>query len=154
MSDVPNSPSSVGSSGQITRFAESNGAIPISQIGDIPTPVGPAATRPAVLSLTIKEKAALHAAFMPFLKHGGIFVPTNRPYRLGDEVYLILTLMDDPAKIPIAGRVVWISPSGSGSRQPGIGVHFPADESGASARRRIENLLGSTLKSSRPTHTL
>lgn len=114
-----------------------------------------AGARPAVLSLSIKEKAALYAAYMPYLKNGGIFVPTNRTYQLGDEVYLILTLLDDPTKIPVAGKVVWISPSGGGaSKTPGIGVQFPADESGFSARKRIEDALGSALRSARPTHTL
>jgi type IV pilus assembly protein PilZ len=113
------------------------------------------AGRPAVLSLSIKEKAALYAAFMPFVKNGGIFVPTNRPYQLGDDVYLILTLLDDPTKIPVAGKVVWISPSGGGaSKTPGIGVQFPADDSGFSARKRIEDALGAALRSARPTHTL
>jgi type IV pilus assembly protein PilZ len=114
-----------------------------------------AAGRPAVLSLSIREKAALYAAFMPFVKNGGIFVPTNRPYQLGDDVYLILTLLDDPTKIPVAGKVVWISPSGGGaSKTPGIGVQFPADDSGFSARKRIEDALGAALRSARPTHTL
>ena len=111
--------------------------------------------RPAVLSLAIKEKAALYAAYMPYLKNGGIFVPTNRPYQLGDEVYLILTLLDDPTKIPVAGKVVWVGPSGGGAaKTPGIGVHFPSDESGTHARKRIEDALGAALKSARPTHTI
>lgn len=115
---------------------------------------GAGGARPAVLSLAIKEKAALYAAYMPYLKNGGIFVPTSRQYQLGDEVYLILTLMDDPTKLPVAGRVVWISPVGGTNRQPGIGVHFPADEGGANARKRIEDVLGAALKSARPTHTI
>ena len=110
--------------------------------------------RPAILSLAIKEKAALYAAYMPYLKNGGIFVPTNRPYKLGDEVYLILTLMDDPTKYAVAGRVVWISPPGGTARMPGIGVHFPGDETGIAVRRSIEDLLGAALKSGRPTHTI
>lgn len=114
----------------------------------------PSAPRPAVLSLAIKEKAALYAAYMPYLKNGGIFLPTSRKYELGDDVYLILSLMDDPTKIPVAGKVVWVTPPGCGQRQAGIGVHFPADEAGASAKKRIEDLLGSALKSSRPTHTV
>ncbi len=120
-------------------------------------PVGALAegARPAVLSLAIKEKAALYAAYMPFLKNGGIFVPTNRPYNLGDEVYLILTILDDPVRVPVAGKVVWVSPSGSGAtRTPGIGVHFPGDETGVAARKRIEDALGAALRSQRPTHTI
>jgi type IV pilus assembly protein PilZ len=113
-----------------------------------------AGARPAVLSLSIKEKAALYAAYMPYLKNGGIFVPTTRAYQLGDDVYLILTLLDDPTRIPVAGKVVWMSPASGGSKTPGIGVHFPADESGLNARKRIEDSLGAALKSARPTHTL
>ena len=63
------------------------------------------APRPSVLSLAIKEKAALYAAYMPFLRNGGMFVPTSKPYQIGDEIYLILALMDDPNKYPIAGTV-------------------------------------------------
>ncbi|MCS6945952.1 MAG: PilZ domain-containing protein [Sutterellaceae bacterium] len=135
-----------------TRLA-SNTPNPPAAAGSAPGAAS-GSSRPSVLSLTIKEKAALYAAYMPFLKNGGIFVPTSRQYQLGDEVYLILTLMDDPTKIPVAGKVVWISPPGGGVRQPGIGVHFPADETGVAARKRIEDILGTALKSSRPTHTL
>jgi type IV pilus assembly protein PilZ len=74
-----------------------------------------AGVRPAVLSLSIKEKAALYAAYMPYLKNGGIFVPTTRPYQLGDDVYLILTLLEDATRIPVAGKVVWISPAAGGN---------------------------------------
>jgi type IV pilus assembly protein PilZ len=115
----------------------------------------PQLPRPSVLSLAIKEKAALYAAYMPFLTHGGIFVPTTKPYKIGDEIYLILTLMDDPNKYPIAGKVAWITPpSANNNKAQGIGVHFPADESGQRARLRIEEILGAALRSSRATHTL
>ena len=113
------------------------------------------AARPTVLSLAIKEKAALYAAYMPFLKFGGMFVPTPKPYRIGDEVYLILALMDDPNKYPIAGKVAWITPPGaSNNKAQGIGVHFPDDESGQRTKLRIEEILGAALRSSRATHTL
>ena len=128
--------------------------------GNIPTSAVPDAgiapvARPSVLSLAIKEKAALYAAFMPFLKNGGIFVPTNKPYKMGDEIYLILTLMEDPNKYPIAGKVAWITPSGANNNKAqGIGVHFPDDESGHRVKLRIEEMLGAALRSSRATHTL
>lgn len=111
--------------------------------------------RPTVLSLAIKEKAALYAAYMPYLKNGGMFVPTQKPYKIGDEIYLILALMDDPNKYPIAGKVVWITPAGANhNKAQGIGVHFPDDDSGHRARQRIEEILGAALRSSRATHTL
>ncbi|MEJ7804970.1 MAG: PilZ domain-containing protein [Telluria sp.] len=111
--------------------------------------------RPSVLSLAIKEKAALYAAYMPFLRNGGMFVPSNKPYKLGDEIYLILALMDDPNKYPIAGKVAWITPAGANNNKAqGIGVHFPDDETGQRAKLRIEEILGAALRSSRATHTL
>ncbi len=115
----------------------------------------PPVQRPGVLSLSIKERAALYAAYMPYLKHGGIFIPTTKSYRLGDEVFMLLTLMDDPNKLPVAGKVVWITPAGAqGSKTQGIGVQFSDNEGGVAARNRIEGLLGGTLKSNRPTHTM
>ncbi|MGI4719454.1 MAG: PilZ domain-containing protein [Janthinobacterium lividum] len=118
-------------------------------------PTAPNLPRPSVLSLAIKEKAALYAAYMPFLKNGGMFVPTTKPYKIGDEIYLIIALMDDPNKYPIAGKVAWITPAGANnSKAQGIGVHFPADEAGQRAKARIEEILGAALRSARATHTL
>ena len=86
------------------------------------------AGRPGVLSLNIRERTALYAAYMPFLKGGGIFIPTNRTYKIGDEVFMLLSLMDDPAKVAVQGTVVWITPEGvQGNRTQGIGVQFTHD---------------------------
>ena len=116
---------------------------------------GAAPPRPSVLSLAVKEKSALYAAYMPFLANGGIFVPTTRGHALGDEIYLILSLMEDASKYPIAGKVVWVTPSGAhNNKVQGVGVHFPADESGQRVRQRIEEILGAAMSSSRATHTL
>lgn len=121
----------------------------------IPKPMrmaGPA--RPGVLSLTIKDKNALYAAYMPYVKGGGIFVPSNRPYKLGEEVFMLLTLMDSKEKIPVAGHVVWVTPPGAqGSRTAGIGIQFSEKDSGV-ARSKIETLLAGHLNSDRPTHTM
>ena len=124
-------------------------------MAEAPKPIPTSTARPGVLSLSIKEKSALYAAYMPYLKYGGIFIPTNKTYHLGDEVFMLLTLMTDPSKLPVAGRVVWITPVGAqGGKTQGIGVEFAANESGGAARNKIEGLLGGSLKSTRPTHTM
>ena len=111
-------------------------------------------TRPSVLSLTISQKSALYAAYIPHLKRGGIFIPTTRGYRLGDDVFMLLSLMEDPYKLPVAGHVAWVTPANcQGNKAQGIGVHFSDDESGYAAKRRIETLLGGLLQSTRSTHT-
>ncbi len=110
--------------------------------------------KPGVLSLAIKEKAALYAAYMPFLKDGGLFIPTNKPYQMGEEVFMLLTLLDDPMKLKVVGNVVWITPSTQGSKPQGIGVQFNEKNGGLEARNKIEGLLGGAIKSTRPTHTM
>ena len=110
-------------------------------------------SRNGILSLTIKDKAVLYSAYMPFLDNGGLFVPTNKAYSLGEEVFMLLTLMDESEKIPISGKVVWVTPRGAqGNRTAGIGVKF--SEQDASANAKIENYLAGTLSSDRPTHTM
>jgi len=107
----------------------------------------------SVLALTIQDKSVLYGAYMSFLKNGGLFVPTARSYRLGDEVFLLLTLMDEPEKLPVAGRVVWITPEGAqGNRQAGIGIEFSDEDVTVTAI--IENHLAGSLTSERVTQTL
>jgi len=112
-------------------------------------------SRPGAISLNIKERSILYAAYMAYIKGGGIFIPTARPYRLGDEIFMLISLMDDPNKLPVAGRVIWLTTPGChGNRVQGVGVQFKDDESGALARNRIEMLLSGQLQANRPTHTL
>jgi len=107
-----------------------------------------------ILSLTIKDKAVLYAAYMPFIKNGGLFIPTARHYQIGDEVFMLLALMDEPEKIPVAGKIVWITPKGSqGNRAAGVGVQF-SDQDNGMARGKIETYLAGALTSDRPTHTM
>ena len=73
--------------------------------------------RQGILSLTIKDKSALYASYMPFIKNGGLFIPTAKPYKIGDEVFMLLTLMDSKEKLPVAGRVVWFTPKGAQSNK-------------------------------------
>ena len=118
-------------------------------------PGGAGVPRPSVLSLNINSKSALYAAYMPLLRNGGIFIPTTRSYNIGDEVFMLLSLMDDPAKVAVQGTVVWITPEGvQGNRTQGIGVQFTNDETGAAAQKKIEGILGGTLSASRTTHTM
>jgi len=83
----------------------------------------PSGARQGILSLAVKDKAALYHAYMPYLKNGGIFVPTGKRYFLGDEVFLLLTLPESSERLPVAGKVIWITPTGAqGNRTAGIGV--------------------------------
>lgn len=111
-------------------------------------------TKPGVLSLAIKEKAALYAAYMPFLEGGGLFIPTAKSFKIGEEVFMLLSLIDDPVKLKVVGDVVWITSRAQGNKPQGIGVQFHEKSGGMEARLKIEGLLGNALKSSRATHTM
>lgn len=109
--------------------------------------------RSGIMTLTIKDKAVLYAAYMPFIRNGGLFIPTQKNQKMGDEVFLLLNLMDEPEKIPVAGKVVWVTPKGAqGNRQAGIGVQFNGEDE--TARNKIEAYLAGSLNSDRPTHTM
>ncbi|MEO8523996.1 MAG: PilZ domain-containing protein [Caldimonas sp.] len=115
----------------------------------------PSAGRPSVIQLVFREKGALYAAYMPMFSEGGIFVPTTRDYKLGEDIYLLLSLPDDPQRYPVAGKVGWLTPANaSGGRTQGVGVRFPSDEKSRALRARIEETLGTSLSSSKPTQTI
>ena len=111
--------------------------------------------RPSVVQLAIKEKAALYAAYIPLFTEGGMFIPTAREYKLGDDVYVLLTLPEDTQRYPVAGKVAWITPAkAAGNRTQGVGVRFPADEKLRLLKIKIEEILGAHLASDRPTQTI
>lgn len=113
-----------------------------------------AESRQGIMSLTIKDKGALYAAYMPFIKNGGLFIPTNKQYRFGDEVFMLLTLMEDKERLPVAGRIIWSTPYGAqGNKTAGIGVQFSEQDNGAT-RKKIETYLAGALDADRPTHTM
>lgn len=126
-------------------------SVPGGNVAALPQVAG----RPAVMQLTFREKGALYAAYMPMLAEGGLFVPTQREYRLGDDIYLLLSLPEDPQRFPVAGKVAWITPANaSGGRTQGVGVRFPNDEKTRALRVKIEEILGTSIQSSKPTQTL
>ena len=115
----------------------------------------PSPGRPGVFSLVIRSKAALYAAWIPLLRGGGLFLPSVREHRLGEEIIVLLTLLDDPTKISLQGNVAWINPAHTaGNRPQGIGIQLMDNEQGREFRKKVEGLLAGALQSSRPTHTL
>ena len=111
--------------------------------------------RPSVIQLSIKERAALYAAYIPAFTDGGVFIPTSRDYELGDDVYVLLSLPDDVQRYPVAGKVAWVTPAkAAGGRTQGVGIMFPKDEKSRALRLKIEEIWGAHLASERPTQTI
>ena len=105
-----------------------------------------------MIDLEIRDISSLHDCYMPFIRNGGLFVAGRKGYELGEEVFILLDLMDEPEKLPIAGRVVWVA--GEGVKSPhsfGIGVQF--NDPDHAAKGKIETWLAG-LSSDRTTATL
>ena len=120
-----------------------------------PPASAPAAPRPSVIQLAIKEKAALYAAYIPLFADGGVFIPTTRDYKLGDDVYVLLSLPDEPQRDPVAGKVAWVTPArAAANRTQGVGIRFPSDDKSKVLKMKIEEILGGHLASERPTQTI
>ena len=115
----------------------------------------PGAARPSVIQLVFREKGALYAAYVSVFNEGGLFVPSTREYQLGDDIYLLLSLPGDPQRYPVAGKVGWITPANtSGGRTQGVGVRFPSDDKTRQLKMKIEDILGTSIQSNKPTQTL
>ena len=107
-----------------------------------------------ILNLSIKDKDALYQAYMLFIQNGGLFIPTTKKYQLGDDVFMLLSLMEESERIPAAGKIIWITPIGAeGNRTAGIGVQFSPQDEG-STRNKIETLLAGMLQMTATTHTM
>lgn len=113
----------------------------------------PGGAKRTMITLAIKDKVVLHNCYMPFVKNGGLFIANRTEYELGDDVFLLLSLMDETEKIPVAGKVVWIAKKGVKSpHTPGVGVQFSDPKN--IAKDRIETYLAGSLGSANSTATM
>lgn len=109
--------------------------------------------RNGILNLTIKDQRALYAIYMPFVQNGGLFIATRKSYMLGDEVFILLDLMDEPERIPLTGKVVWLTPKGAGgNRSQGVGIQL--NEKHADMQGKLETYLAGLMESDKPTNTM
>jgi type IV pilus assembly protein PilZ len=113
-----------------------------------------AETRKGIIAFSITDRGALYSSYMSFVQNGGVFVPTARTYELGDKVFMLLKLMDEPATLPVSGTVIWVTPAGAqGNKAAGIGVQFSEDDNGAT-KSDIEQFLAASIQGERPTQTM
>lgn len=110
--------------------------------------------RNSVISIAIKDKQALYMSYMPFIENGGLFVPTTKDYALGDEMFLLVKIMDETEPVHISGKIAWVSPPGAlGNRPRGVGVQFGGEDARAT-KDLIESKLGASVSLTRSTHTM
>ena len=105
-----------------------------------------------MLEAVYRDQTDLYGAFMPFLQNGGLFIPTDGEYELGEEVFALITLPDDAEPIPVAAKIAWVAPKGSTAHPQGVGIAFSRDDQ--DLFNRIESQLADQLHSKKPTKTM
>lgn len=75
--------------------------------------------------LSIPSAEILQSIYLRYIRNGGVFIPGVGNYALGDQVFVLLSLVEEKRKIPLCAAVVWITPLQSQeNKRPGIGVRF------------------------------
>lgn len=111
------------------------------------------ARRPSILTLDLSDRSSLYGAWMSFVEGGGLFIPTDQEYNLGEEAFVRISMPDKSSKA-VAGRVIWMSPKGVVKpRSQGIGIQISRSDRGQ-LQRQAEALLAGALTSDKPTQTV
>jgi len=109
---------------------------------------------PKELSVELLSKPELYSAFLSFVDAGGLFIVSHDDFKLGEEVILTLTLINEPAPLMVEGKVIWITPSGAqGGMRAGVGVQFTGEDAD-DLRHTIETHLAGMLTSDIRTDTM
>lgn len=93
------------------------------------------------LTYRFADLDALKNAFMSFVRDGGIFIPTEKPFHLGDFINVHITLPESDHAFTFNGEVIWITPTSIQSAQhhQGVGIQCNNDE-GEAFQRAVQQL--------------
>ncbi|MDM1756562.1 MULTISPECIES: PilZ domain-containing protein [Acinetobacter] len=106
-----------------------------------------------LLQVVIADRATLQASYMSFVQGGGLFVPSNQAVKMGEEVFLLATLPEQSQKIPLTGKVIWISQKQSGKKPQGFAIQL-SGEKGVYYKNEAEKLLAGVKASERNSFTM
>src|SRR5436189_6016645 len=99
----------------------------------------------ATLDYVIKNQLELNLSYMPFIKDGGLFIPTSQSFPLGEKIFINLQLPGQKETHKIEGKVVWITPKNALYQIfPGIGIQFVGDNA-SSLHEQIKANLDNTM---------
>ena len=128
--------------------------------GGANAPAPAAGARPPVerrkkMNITIRDRTLLYNSWMSFSKTGGLFVPSEEPFKIGDEVMIVLNVMEHDRGFILLCKVGWISASAGNAAHPkGVGLVFPGDDNGRAAKAVCEMNLAGLLDNPRMTYTM
>lgn len=62
------------------------------------------------VKLAIRTNDELIGAYIPFLKKGGLIIPSDPLHEIGSIVALRVELLDYPHHFDVIGKIVWLTP--------------------------------------------
>lgn len=106
-----------------------------------------------IIQVNIPDKATLQASYMSFVQGGGLFVPTKQAVKMGQEVFILATLPDQSQKIPLTGKVIWISHKQTHFKPQGFAIQLTGDK-GVYYRTEAERILAGSKSLDRASYTM
>ena len=106
-----------------------------------------------IIQANIPDIETLFASYMPFVAGGGLFIPSNQTVKLGDEVFVLTTLPEQSQKIPLTGKVIWISQKQNGIKLQGFGIQL-SGEKGVYYKSEAERILAGLKSDNRNSYTM
>jgi type IV pilus assembly protein PilZ len=106
-----------------------------------------------IIHANISDIETLYASYMPYVVGGGLFIPTKQPIKLGEEVFVLATLPEQSQKIPLTGKVIWISQKQNGIKLQGFGMQLTG-EKGVYYKSEAEKILTGIKSEGRTSYTM
>lgn len=110
--------------------------------------------RGGILTCHIPDTQTLYSSYLSFVTNGGIFVPSTRGHKLGEDVFVACTLPGSSERYPLNGKIIWINDKGTTTKPAGFAIQFGTDPNSLKIKNEIERLLAGEINSTKPTYTM
>lgn len=107
-----------------------------------------------VITCNIPDLDTLYKSYLGFVSEGGIFVPSSKAHKMGEDVFVAFTLPGSKERYPLNGKIVWLNQKGTATRPAGFGIQFGKDMVAQRMKNEVERLLAGQTENDRPTYTL
>lgn len=109
--------------------------------------------RGGIIQVNIIDKDMLYQSYMPYVTGGGLFIPSKQSVKMGEEVFVLATLPEQSQKIPLTGKVIWISHKQNGIKLQGFGIQLTG-EKGIFYKSEAEKILAGLKATGRNSYTM
>lgn len=93
-----------------------------------------------ILNYVLNDLVELNLSYMPFITGGGLFVPTETEFLLGEKICVDLKISEEKNML-IDGKVIWITPKNALHHVlAGVGIQFEGSHA-TEIKKMIESYL-------------